>query len=318
MLDDVQHQDGAVAYLRGVIEGRVISPLLLVGLEGTGRKFAALQTAREIFCSGDRSKTCGCFDCLQFNQGMHPDLLQLIPEDGKDIGIEAARTAIEAIQSYPSQAKLRVVIIDGADRLTAPAANALLKTLEEPPPTVRVLLIAESAAHVIPTIRSRCGILNFRPLPEGFVLQSLQKFESDPTKALVYTRLSEGSLGKAIQFWGSGRLALRDKALSLLSSALNRDVAGVFLLIDQLEKDLPLTLRFLDTLVHDLLLLRVAPERLINGDILDVLGKMRPPSANSWAVLHEGLRDTLATSRHTKIQLGFHAKTLLLQTFVGV
>jgi len=208
-------------------------------------------------------------------------------------------------------------LLDGADRLTAPAANALLKTLEEPPSTARFLLLAESAQRVLPTIRSRCGVLNFRPLPESFLLDSLGKFESDATKALVYARLGEGSLGQTIQFWGSGRLSLRDKAFEFLVLSQSRDVAGLFLLIDQLEKELPLMLRFLNTLVHDLLLLGIGDDRLINLDRVGDIRNLKAPS-QGWRPFQQSLQSVLQTQQHVRIQLPFHIKSLVLQTFMGV
>ena len=312
MLADVRHQDESVLFLRGVIEGRVTSPLLLLGQEGTGRRYAALQTIQELFCSGTREASCPCVDCLWVQQALHPDLTVLYPQDGKDIGVDAIRNLLDVAQTYPSQARFRAFLIDGADRLTPPAANALLKTLEEPPSTARFFLLAESAAQVLPTIRSRCGVLNFRPLPESFLLAGLQKFESDPTKALVLARLSEGSIGRAIQYWGSGRLALRDKALSLLTAAQARDVAGVFLTVEQLEKELPLLLRFLNTLLHDLLILGVSPNHLINADKATELQKLRAPSSG-WHSLQTSLRGLLDTQ--TRIQLPFHVKAILLEAF---
>ena len=316
MLSDVQHQDDAVLFLRRVVEGRLTNPLLLLGSEGVGRRYAALQATRELFCTGDKSTSCSCVDCIQVAQGTHPDLLVLAPQDGKDIGVDAARSLIETINTYPTQSALRVILIDGADRMTVPAANALLKTLEEPPATARVFLLAESSSRVLPTIRSRCGLLVFRPLPEEFVHARVQQFEKDVTKALVYARLSEGSVGRAVQYWGSGRLALRDKALSLLTFALAKDVASIFLLLDQLDKDLPLTLRFLAALAHDLLVLGVDEARVLNLDVIDALRKMRAPTATTWQALQQGLDVMLAKARTTKIQLAFHAKTLLLETFV--
>lgn len=318
MLSEVLHQDEAVLFLRRVIEGRLTNPLLLLGPEGVGRRYAALQTTRELFCTGDRASACSCVDCVQVSQGMHPDFFFLAPPEGKDIGVDAIRSLIESINTYPTQSALRVFIIDGADRMTVPAANALLKTLEEPPATARIFLLAESSVRVLPTIRSRCGLLNFRPLPEAFVHAKVQQFEKDVTKALVYARLGEGSVGKAIQYWGSGRLALRDKALTLLTSAVAKDVAGVFLLLDQLDKDLLLTLRFLDTLAHDLLVLGVDESRVLNLDVRDALRNMSSPTPTTWQTLHQGLDGMFAKARTSKIQLGFHAKTLLLETFVGV
>lgn len=317
MLNDVKYQDGPVRFLRGVVEGRVTTPLLLVGQEGTGRKFSALETVREMFCFGDRTASCPCVDCAQIGQGAHPDVLFVRPADGKDIGVEAAREIVGVLNTYPSQARFRVVLIDGADRLTIPAANAILKTLEEPPSFARLFLLAESLGRVLPTIRSRCGCLSYTDLPESLILEKLGTFEKDATKALVLARLAEGSLGRAIQYWGSGRLALRDKALTLLTSALSGDVAGVFLLVDQLEKELPLALRFLDMIVHDLLMLGVDPQRVVNMDILPALTAIRAPKPSTWTDLHRGIMAMLRTSRGVRIQLGFHAKTLLLETFVG-
>lgn len=318
MLSDVQHQETAVHFLRRVVEGGITSPLLLVGLPGTGRRYAALQTVKEMFCSGERASSCQCYDCVQVDHGTHPDLVLVAASEDKDLGVDVARSVIEAAYVYPTQARVRVFVIDGADRMTTPAANALLKTLEEPPSTARFLLLAESAAKVIPTIRSRCGTLNFRPLPEAFVLDKVKLFESNPTKALVYSRISQGSIGKAIQYWGSGRLALRDKALSLLTFARMNDVAGLFLLIDQLEKDLPLTLWFLTTLLHDLLMLEVSPESVLNVDLMVSLQAMRSTSRGTWQSLLQKLQATLALARETRIQLAFHAKTIFLETFSGV
>ena len=318
MLDAVKHQDESVTFLRRWVAGGLTSPLLLVGPEGTGRRYAALQAIREVFCTQtERNTHCRCVDCAQLASGCHPDLLELVAGN-KDIGVDAARSAITTLGVYPTQVSLRVVLIDGADRMTAPAANALLKTLEEPPVTARVLLLAESLASVLPTVRSRCGVLNFRPLPEDFILSKVQPFESNVTKALVYARLGEGSVGRAIQYWGSGRLALRDKALNLLSLALAKDLAGVFLLVDQLEKELPLFLRFLSTLIHDVLLLDVAPQYAINLDVLDTLKDMTCCPTSTWLQLQRDLQSLVAVSRSTRIQLAFHVKTLFVQTLFKV
>lgn len=317
MLDEVRHQDSAVVFLQRFVDGTLSNPLLLVGPTGTGRRYAVMLAIRQVFCSGDGTLVCRCVDCVQLEQGCHPDLFQLAAEESKDIGVDAVRDLLEWMGSYPTQSRYRVVLIDGADRLTPAAANAFLKTLEEPPSTARVFMLSESLRRVLPTIRSRCGLLQFHSLPEDFVLSRVQKFESDATKALVYARLGEGSVGRAIQYWGSGRLALRDKAFNLLSLSLAKDLAGVFSLIDQLEKDLPLALRFLGTLIHDLLLLDVDPQRAINLDLLNDLKSMSG-STTSWQRFHTALQAVVAASRGARVQLPFHTKTLFVETFFEV
>lgn len=236
----------------------------------------------------------------------------------KDIGVDAIRDLTEAASSYPSMARYRVFLVDGADRMTMPAANAFLKTLEEPPSTTRFFLLAESPGAVIPTLRSRCGLVSFRPLPEAYVLSKVQQFEPDPTKALVYTRMGEGSVGRSIQYWGSGRLALRDKALALLRLSQERDVAGLFSLVESAEKELPLLLRFTDHLLHDLLMVLVAPDRLINLDLREAVGTLRQGTDDAtWQAIRTRLREARLTFQRVKINLPFHVRSLLVEAFAS-
>jgi len=315
MLNAVLEQPQAVQFLGRVRDGFFTSPLLLVGPEGTGRKFAVRNLAQEMFCTGTKVEGCACFDCHQIRQGVHPDYLELAAGE-KDIGVDAIREILDAAMSTPSMAPCRIFLIDGADRMTAAASNALLKTLEEPPRSTRFFLLAESPSQVIPTIRSRCGLVSFHPLPEPYVLSKLQQFETDATKALVYVRMSEGSLGRAVQLWGSGRLTLRDKALNLLRLSKERDVAGIFSLVDSVEKDLPLLLRFTDHLLHDLFMLNVAADKLINLDVIDALQALRVGVSDSvWQAVRKELREARQAYQRVKINLAFHVKAILLQTF---
>lgn len=317
MLNAVLEQPQAVRFLDRVREGALTTPLLLAGPEGTGRKFAVRNLTLEMFCTGDKTEGCSCYDCFQLKQGAHPDFVELAAGE-KDIGVDVARGIIDQAFTSPSLAPCRVFLIDGADRMTTAAANALLKTLEEPPRTARFFLLAESPAQVIPTIRSRCGLVSFHPLPEPYVLSKLLQFEPDSTKALVYTRMGEGSLGRAVQLWGSGRLTLRDKALSLLRFSLAKDVAGVFSLVDSVEKDLPLMLRFVDHLLHDILMLDVSPDKLINLDAVEAVRALKVGATSSvWQGVRTELRDARLTYQRVKINIAFHVKAILLQTFSG-
>jgi DNA polymerase-3 subunit delta' len=179
MLAEVKGQDEAVAYLQRVADGRYTAPLLLLGDDGVGRRFSVQCLARQMFCDGVRDNTCDCVHCTQLKYAAHADFVTFTAPEDKDIGIEVSRQIIEQCRSYPMLASKRVVLIDGAERLTVPAANALLKTLEEPPRTVRFFLTSTSLERVIPTIRSRCGVVRYRRLPEAFIVSMLQPFESN-------------------------------------------------------------------------------------------------------------------------------------------
>lgn len=319
MLSEVVGQEEGVYFLRRVVEGHYTSPLLLVGDEGVGRRFSALHAVKEAFCSGTKEKGCGCIDCLQLDKGIHPDLTVVLPEGEKDIGVDVVREIIGQSDNAPVMAPHRMFIIDGADRLTAAAANAFLKTLEEPSPRVRFFLLAESNDRVLPTIRSRCGRVAYRTLPQSFVLSVIQQYESDPAKALVYAMMGEGSVGRSIRYWGSGRLGLRDRVFSLLQLALAGEPATFFPSIDALSKDLPLGLRFLEQILHDVLMAPLDPTRLINSDIAEGIAQVRSAKPLSvWVKLSRGVKGVSDRYRRTRINLAFHVKTLFAETFLGV
>jgi DNA polymerase-3 subunit delta' len=317
MLSEVQGQDEAVAYLQQVVSGHYTAPLLLLGDDGVGKRFSVQCLARQMFCDGLRDTTCDCVHCTQLKHSAHADFVTFTAPEDKDIGIEASRQIVDQCRSYPMLASKRVVLIDGAEHLTVPAANALLKTLEEPPSTVRFFLTTTSLDRVIPTIRSRCGIVRYRRLPEAFVVSMLQPFESNATKALVYARLADGSAGQAVRFWGAGRLRLRDRMYSILKTAMTRDLSAIFSGIDELEKDLVLGLRFLTSIIHDLLLVESCQDRLVSLDLLEDLLKVRGRMKSETLMsLWNGLRELQSRQRSASINLPFHLKTLLARTFV--
>ena len=315
MLDEVRDQPEGVRFLRRVVEGHLTSPLLLVGDEGVGRRFSVTQAVLEMFCTGTHCSGCGCVDCVQVGQGIHPDLTVLAPEGDREIGVDAVRDLIETATVFPMVAPYRILVVDGADRLTMAAANALLKTLEEPPPSARFFLLAESLGRVIPTIRSRCGVVSYHALSEAMVLSVLGQFEDDPAKALVYARLGEGSIGRATRYWGSGRLMLRDKTFSLIRLALERDVASLFSAVDAMDKELVQVLVFLRYLTHDLLMVTTDPTRVLNTDLVEDLVQMqarRPPSV--WHQLNTVVGQLREQTRSTRLALAFHIKTRLVET----
>lgn len=319
MLSDVRYQPEGLHFLRRMMQGQLLSPLLLVGDEGVGRKFSVLQAAKEMFCQNEDGRDgCRCYGCQRINQGTHPDLTVIAPEQDKDIGVDIIRRSTAEAYSYPSVAPVKMFVIDGVDRMTLAASNALLKTLEEPPSTVRFCLLTESYNGVIDTIRSRCGRVSYNRLPLDFVVSILQRFESDPAKALVYGRMGEGSAGRAVGFWGANRLKLRDRVLQLLEHGIRRDLPAAFSIVDELGSDLSLALRFLEQVLHDLLLPSSYPSGIINVDVMDWLKSMQSKAKQDlWGRMWSSLRDLQDLRQSTHINTPFHIKSLLLETFFG-
>jgi DNA polymerase-3 subunit delta' len=316
VLIDVQGQPEGTIFLRRIVDRRSSPPLMLVGEEGVGRRFSVVQAAKEIFCQGTRTSDCRCSDCYQVDQGIHQDIVHISAPSDKEIGVDVVRQVVQQSYVSPSMAPIRFVIVDGAERLTVAAANALLKTLEEPPPTTRFFLLAESYDQVLPTIRSRCGRVAYHKLPESFVVSTLSRFEKDSVKALVYGRIAEGSIGRAIRYWGSNRMKLRDQVCTLFEQCANRDLSIVFSMIDEFDKDLSLALRFMDHLIHDLLICQIDPCRVINQDVQGQLDTMRTRSTNQdWIMLRASLKQVNERHATSYINLPFHVKSAFVSTF---
>ncbi len=163
---------------------RLMQALLITGQPGVGKYAFARELARSGLCEDSSENSCGrCPNCQQFDAGAHPDFVEVAPLEGKrDILIDQIREFCRQIQLTPSQRAGRYAIIRGADRLNIAAANALLKSLEEPPSRVILLLTADQLVRIPPTIRSRCTRIPIpmpKPSQAGAWLKE-QGIEADP------------------------------------------------------------------------------------------------------------------------------------------
>lgn len=313
MLSDVRGQDEGVHILRRVVEGHLKSPLLLVGLEGIGRRFSVVEAAREAFSKGNPNSP----HSKRINEGLHPDLILVQPLDDKDMSVDTIRELMEKVSNFPSLVSTRYIIIEKAEAMTVPAANALLKTLEEQPPTSRFFLLSEYPDRILPTIRSRCGMVRYRPLPEDFIVEHVRNLTDNPIKALVAARLGEGSVGLAYQFLASGRLTLRNKMVNLLEAGLSGDFSSLFSIVDEAESDLERGLRFLNHLLCDLVMLPHTPDRISNLDLADKLSGLRVRLGEDRIEgLLLGLGD-LQAHMNGKMLLPFQVKSFLTTSFIG-
>lgn len=146
--------------------GRVHHAILLTGLEGLGKRAFAERAARALLCEADApaaGRPCGqCRGCRLTAAGSHPDRLDIVPEEERrQIGVEQVRARVAELTLTPHYATARVALVDPADRLNRHAADALLKTLEEPGASVVFLLVSARPAALPVTVRSRCLRLAF-------------------------------------------------------------------------------------------------------------------------------------------------------------
>ncbi len=157
--------------LTGILKrNRLAGSYIFNGESGTGKKLAAVNFAKTLNCLNTGSGTAfsadacdQCESCLKIDSGSHPDLLLISPED-RQIKIDEIRLIDDALSFRPFEGRKKVVIVDDADTMNIAAANAFLKTLEEPPEDSVIILISSRSDRLPATIRSRCSRVNFATL----------------------------------------------------------------------------------------------------------------------------------------------------------
>jgi DNA polymerase-3 subunit delta' len=177
---------------------------LLAGPQGVGRRTLALYFAQALNCTA--AQTPGdycdeCRDCRQIAAMAHPDMSVLEPDAGhKDIRIDQVRELQHTLALSPYAAKYRIALLPDFQRATEAAANALLKTLEEPPEKVILLLTADTLESLLPTIVSRCEVIRLRPSSITSTEDYLQSERGlTPEQAHLLAHLSGGRIGAAIR-----------------------------------------------------------------------------------------------------------------------
>ena len=200
--------DRAVRFLeRSHAAGRLAHAYLITGRPGTGRMALALDIARLVNCVGDDPPCSECDQCDRVSRDLHADVqvigLQESSDNGRtrvNIGIDQVRDCQRDISLKPFEGKCRVVIFDAAETMSAEASNALLKTLEEPPDHVNIILLLRENARILPTIISRCQTIELRPLPvEAIAGLLVDRHEVEPDRARELAEMSGGRPGWAVR-----------------------------------------------------------------------------------------------------------------------
>lgn len=180
-----------------VNNNKVSHSYLFVGKSGIGKKMIAKEFAKAILCLGDNKYCDNCKSCLEFDGQNNPDFF-IIEPDGNAIKIDQIRNMQRGVQEKPIISRSKVYIIDNADFMTKEAQNALLKTLEEPPEFVTIILIGENENEFLATIKSRCMIIHFNSISDSDMERYLQEnYNMNITSNML--DVFQGSIGKAIE-----------------------------------------------------------------------------------------------------------------------
>ena len=288
--------------------GRAHHAMLVQALPGMGDAALIWAVSRWLLCQRrDGQKSCGhCHGCQLMMAGTHPDWHRLATEKGKSaLGIDAVREVNETLFHYAQQGGAKVVWLPDAGQLTEAAANALLKTLEEPPQNSWFFLSSAEPSRLLPTLRSRCLRLHLSPPEEAQSLAWLQKQHAGSVDAILTAlRLSSGAPAAALTLLDKPNWEPRLALCATLENALQGDVLT---LLPQLNHDNAAErIGWLASLLTDALKWQQSGDRFItNVDrpaLVALLAQRLPAAAldkslRQWLQCRERLMHIVAVNR---------------------
>ena len=312
--------DKAKALLRKAVnKNKMGHAYLFRGPDGVGKKRAALTLGAYLNCKNPlENDACGrCASCRKYNTSNHPDLLIVSP-DGAAIKIAQVRELKHQLTFSPLEAKTRVVILEDIHTMRREAANSLLKTLEEPPPNNLLILTADQAGDVLPTILSRCQIIPFGSLDYNDIAQVLMRENNmEEPQALALASVAEGSIGRAQFLWQENLLTFRQEVVEhlLLGEHDKAEIIGKIILLSEkaaaLKENTAEFLALLRLWYRDLVLITAgAPESSVANKDLSFL---IPEAQKRWNLIQLNTR-LHRIDRAERQLLRNCSRTLVLET----
>lgn len=261
--ENIINQPVAVRAIKAIIlKDQLRDSYLFSGPDGVGKRTVAIEFAKAVNCENkeERTSLCDCASCRKIDSMNHPDIFIIHPEGkSNSIKIEKIRELIYQASLKPYEARKKVFIINDAECLREEAQNAFLKLLEEPPKNHILILTSGNIAGLLATILSRCKVLKFSCLSQPDIQKFLEEHDVDEKEAVLFSHMSMGSIGKAMEFKENNVIARRDQVVNnffFRKSVLLRESV----LNDQIRDDIGSSLHILLYWYRDLLISKFTRE----------------------------------------------------------
>lgn len=238
---DIIGQDQIKEHLQNAISlGKVSHAYILHGERSSGKEYIANVFAMALNCESQETKPCmNCHSCKQALSQNQPDIIRITHEKPASIGVDDIRGQINSDMSIkPYASPYKIYIINEAEKMTVQAQNALLKTLEEPPSYGVIMLLVNNLNTLLPTILSRCIVLDMKPVKDELVMKFLmEEMEVPDYKAKVCTAFARGNIGKAKALASSEEFDhIREEAVNLLKYITDMEISDIVFAIKKIQE----------------------------------------------------------------------------------
>jgi len=317
MINTVQINAAAMQrFNRLIVSNRLAHAYLLVGPQDSGKTQTALSLAQLVNCEAETNQPCGeCSPCRKIASGNHPDVHVTGNDEMESIKIEDVRLLLSRAHVMAYVAKTKVFIIRNIERMTMEAANALLKTLEEPAPRTLMILTTSVLEANLDTIKSRCHIVKFFPSSVNRIAEILKDEGVKEQDAHFLAVYSEGCLGKTRKLMEQEIIIRRRKVLDEI--LLNRNNDNFLKELSANPQETTQALRLLLSFFRDVLLFKsgVSKTELVHQDCLIEMEKF---AARSFEDLSLIIRQIVQTKELVDEKLNVKMSLSLLREHIWV
>ena len=238
---DIVGQEQLKEHLQNAIAMNKVSHAYIInGERNAGKEFIAKVFAMALQCEQKEAEPCGeCHSCKQALSNNQPDIIYISHEKPNTIGVEDIRAQINndiVIKPYSSPRK--IYIVNEGEKMTPQAQNALLKTLEEPPEYAVIVILTTNVEALLPTVLSRCVVLNMKPVSDALVKKYLMEQLGVPDyKANICVAFARGNIGKAKLLASSEEFEkVKDEAISLVKNINDMEIHEIVKAIKKISE----------------------------------------------------------------------------------